>query len=153
MGLAMRSFHINRLAREHSVETSLDAALEIEQVIQGKLQDTPSLKKLVDMMLGTSDEGSVTRKDLLGNPQVANLYRRASGSSEDAQAVQIDRILTLFGNIYSVGVAKFEKSDLEFIRDFCLGVNRQLINESYSKLPSPTVRKERVAINGQRAWA
>jgi hypothetical protein len=61
--------------------------------------------------------------------------------------------LKLFMEVCEIGISEFETSDLEFIRDFCLGVNKQLINESYAKLPMPSMRKQNVIADGRRAWA
>jgi hypothetical protein len=148
----MQSFHINRFARENCIEMSLDAAIELEQVLQKKKDDAPSLKTFTELMLGSKKTNQISKKDLLSNPQIANLYRRASGIADGKENEGVDKILTLFGKICEVGIKNFSAADLEFIRDFCLGVNRQLINESYGRIPMPSTRKDRFSSDGQRAW-
>ncbi len=42
----MANHHLNRVARDLAVEQSLDAAIEINEVINHKRQDAPALLKL-----------------------------------------------------------------------------------------------------------
>ena len=96
-------------------------------------------------MLGTSGNQFPSKRDLLSSPQFASLYYRAAstGGAQQNGDDHLERLLRLFARVASIGLDKFDDGDLNFIRDFCLGLNTQLINEAYSRIPHPSTARNR----------
>jgi hypothetical protein len=140
----MTIHHMNRATRDLAVEQSLDAAIEIDEIIRGKRSDAPHLTQLVSSLIGSGrDEGS-TKKDLLKNSQFSSLYHRAAmlAGEEDRPSDEND-ILSLLFLIDSAGLSQFSREQLAIVRNFCLGLNRELVSESYSRVPEPPMARSR----------
>ncbi|MBY5533635.1 hypothetical protein HFO58_10720 [Rhizobium leguminosarum] len=134
----MTSRNFGRVSRDRAVELSLDAAMEIEDVITGASSDAPKLRDLIETLSG-SEGGNLSKKSLLSDVRAASLYGRAAAvTGRQYQSVSdLDQILDLFLKIYKLGLKPMQPEDLEFARDFCLGLNRQLIDEAYGRTPEP----------------
>lgn len=141
----MKSHHISRIARDRAIEKSLDAALEIDEVLRKRATEAQSLTELSELLLGTADNHVLSKRELLNSPQFASLYYRAAraGGIDNKADDHLERLLQLFAKVASIGLNKFNDSDLKFIRDFCLGLNAQLVNEAYGRIPLPSAARNR----------
>jgi len=140
----MTNHHISRATRDLAVEQSLDAAIEIDEIIRGERSDSPHLTQLVTSLIGTGRDVGSARKELLANPQFSSLYHRASmlAGQEDRSPDEND-ILSLLFLIDKAGLSQFPPDKLAIVRDFCLGLNRELVSESYSRVPEPAMARSR----------
>ena len=145
----MVNHHLNRVARDLAVEQSLDAAIEINEVINHKRQDAPALLKLASLLIGTHSEGTTpTKRELLNDSQFVSLSFRAAVSTGKAPASpqDLDLILDLLVRVIGAGLANFSPDDLTRIRDFCLGLNCELASEVASRIAEPVIaRSSKVA--------
>jgi hypothetical protein len=141
----MTNHHISRATRDLAVEQSLDAAIEIDEIIRGERTDSPHLTKLVSSLIGTGRDVGSARKELLKNSQFSSLYHRAAmlAGHEDDLSLDENDILSLLFLIDSAGLSQFSSDKLAIVRDFCLGLNRQLVSESYSRVPEPPMARSR----------
>ncbi|SFM29571.1 hypothetical protein SAMN03159423_0471 [Bradyrhizobium sp. NFR13] len=137
----MALHHMNRSARDLAVEQSLDAAIEIDEVIRGEREDAPHLRALVLSLLGTNRDEGNAKRDLMQNSQFTRLYHRAT-SATDGEVGQ-DDLLNLLLAVDDIGVRQFENEQLAIVRRFCLGLNRELVSESYNRLPEPPLARLR----------
>ena len=138
----MANHHLNRLARNLAVEQSLDAAIELNEMIDAKRDDAPALSKLARLLTGTQpEEGAPSKRELLSSSQLASLSFRAAeaADSQPATARDLDTILDLFFRIANAGLKNFSEADLVFVRDFCLGLNRELVLEVANRTIEPAV--------------
>lgn len=140
----MTKHHLNRIARDLAVEQSLDAAIEIVEVLKGKRSDSPALAELVSMLSGQVQNRSVTH-DLLSNSQTASLYHRAfafSGKKYETAADLSDAVSILI-TVESDNLSKYNSEELSFLRDFCLGLNKELVSEAYHRVPEPPLARKK----------
>src|SRR5580704_401335 len=140
----MANHHLNRVARDLAVEQSLDAAIEINEVINDKRQDAPALLKLASLLIGTESEGTApSKRELLNDSQFASLSFRAAVSpgKDPASPQDLDLILDLLVRVIGAGLANFSRDDLTRIRDFCLGLNREFASEVASRIPEPVIAR------------
>lgn len=131
---------LSRLARDQSIEQSLDAAMEIEEVIAGRAKDAPSLKKLVQTLLGAPDnDGAQSRRHQFRNAQLVSLSQRAATASGRSfkSIEELHDMLSLLLRVSQIGLSAFEPEQLTFIRDFCLGLNRDFVAETYGRISRP----------------
>jgi hypothetical protein len=139
----VKSHHMNRIARDRAIETSLDAAIELDEAIRKESSKAQSLIELSELLLGTSGNQVPSKKELLNSPQFASLYYRAAskGVNDHQNHDHLDRLLKFFAKIATIGLDKFDEDDLIFIRNFCLGLNTQLVNEAYSRISMPSTAR------------
>lgn len=137
----MANHHLSRAARDLAVEQSLDAAIEISELMGRKRTDAPALSKLALSLIGTVPEATPSRRELLPNSQLASLSFRAAFSmgKQLVDAQDIDPILGLLVKITQVGLDKFSDEELLCIRNFCLGLNRELVSEVANRMPEPVI--------------
>jgi hypothetical protein len=133
---------MSRTARDLAVEQSLDAALEIDEVIRGDRNDAPHLQDLVTSLIGTNRDEGTAKRDLMKNTQFTRLYHRATTSAGQNNISQ-DDILNLLLAIHQLGVKQFNEEQLSIVRRFCLGLNRELVSESYNRAPEPPLARAR----------
>ena len=140
----MLTHSLNRFARDVAIEQSLDAAIEMSDVIRGKRSDSPALSGLVHTLMGADDQKSSLSK-LLTDSQFASISQRAAALSgrHYTSASQLSDILELLLKVNSVGLTKFTADDLNFIRDFCLGLNQSFVLEAFSRIPEPPLARSR----------
>jgi hypothetical protein len=140
----MTNHHINRATRDLAVEQSLDAAIEIDEIIRGERADSPHLTQLVTNLIGTDRDERSAKKELLRNSQFSSLYHRAAmlAGQEDCPPDETD-ILSLLFLIDNAGLSQFSPDKLAIVRDFCLGLNRELVSESYNRVPEPPMARSR----------
>jgi hypothetical protein len=144
LGFLMASHYVTRLTRDLAVEQSLDAAIEIDEIIRGVRQESPAFRDLILNLIGSSGrELNTLKKDLLNDSRLSSLYRRAAASSGKASAEDFDRVLELFFSAGSTGLSSLSEADLSLIRDFCLGLNRELVSEAYGRTPEPPLARAR----------
>jgi hypothetical protein len=132
--------------RDLAVEQSLDAAIEIDEVLRKKRRDAPAFSKLVASMVGSPTRRLKTvKKDLLSNSRLASLYYRAAASSKKASPSvgNLDAILKLLVSANAAGLSKLSKSDLSLVRDFCLALNEELVAEAFGRSPQPSFARLR----------
>lgn len=131
----------NRIARDLAVEKSLDAAMEIDEVLSGDRDGAPSLKTLFPSFHGTSDHPAFNRKSLLSDSRTASLYRRAAAASGKVFTSLDDLAAGLesLTKIDADNLKGLDPEDLRFLRNFCLGLNRELITEAYSRATRPAL--------------
>jgi hypothetical protein len=101
---------LNRFARDLAIEQSLDAAIEVNDVIKGKRPDSPALSGLVHTLLGADDQGgSPSKRDLLSDSQFASISQRAAALSgrHYTSANELSDILDLLLQVNSVGLTIF----------------------------------------------
>lgn len=142
----MAASRLNRAARDQAVEKSLDAAIELDEVIGGTRTDAPALSALASSLIGSRPDAQSDSRALLNDARLASLYFRAVGRPDNgAYATErLDQILFLFAEINAAGLARFSPTDLAAIRDFCLGLNRELSAEAFCRVPeSPFARNPR----------
>jgi hypothetical protein len=143
-GLIMPIHHIDRQGRDLAVEQSLDAAIELDEVIQGKSKKAPALTDLVLTLIGASREGAAPlRHDLLSDSQLASLYYRVARSTGQSYPSMDDlrNLVELLLTTRSGELASFKQEQLSFIRDFCLGLNKTLVAEAFSLTPEPPLSR------------
>jgi hypothetical protein len=141
----MTTHHLSRQMRDVAVEQSLDAAIELDEVIQGKSSDSPALTALVSSLMGSFEGAAPARNDLLSDSQFASLYYRAARSSgqDYASIVELNDLVDLLLTITSGGLARFKQEQLSLVRDFCLGLNRALVAEAFSGTPESPLSRTR----------
>jgi hypothetical protein len=143
---AMLSHSLNRFARDLAIEQSLDAAIEISDVITGKRSDSPALSGLIHTLMGADAQGvSPSKRDLLSDSQFTSISQRAAALSgrHYTSTNELSDILDLLLKVNSVGLTNFSADDLNFIRDFCLGLNQSFVSEAFSKTPEPPLARSR----------
>jgi hypothetical protein len=131
---------VNRVARDLAVEQSLDAALEIDEVIRHKRQDSPAFTKLIASLVGSpTRELNSVKKDLLSDSRLTSLYFRAASSPGklNASVEDLDRVLGLLLSADTTNLTKLSKDDLSSVRDFCLALNQELVAEAFGRSPQP----------------
>jgi hypothetical protein len=80
--MAMLTHSLNRFARDVAIEQSLEAAIEMSDVIAGKRSESPALSNLIHTLMGADiQEGSPSKRDLLGDSQFASISQRAAALS------------------------------------------------------------------------
>jgi hypothetical protein len=140
----MTAHRMNRVARDHAVEQSLDAAIEVDEIIRGARLDAPALKQLIFSLIGSpGKELNTIKKDLFNDSRLINLYYRAAASSGHASAEELDRVLDILFSAGVTDLAQMPKRDLAFIREFCLGLNQELVSEAFSRTPEPPLARSR----------
>ena len=142
----MLSHSLNRFARDVAIEQSLDAAIEMSEVIRGKRSDSPALSDLIHTLMGADiQDGSPSKRDLLSDSQFASISQRAAALSGRyyTSASELSDVLELLLKVNSVGLTKFSPDDLNFIRDFCLGLNQSFVSEAFSRTPEPPLARSR----------
>ncbi len=140
------SRHINRVARDVAIEQSLDAALEINQVLAGDAGTSPALSKLIVTLMGADQSSPSLQKDLLRDPQLASISQRAAAfSGRNYQSAQeLANIVNLLLRVSSVGLENFDKQDLELLRDFCVGLNQSFLTEAASRTTEPPFAQNKI---------
>jgi hypothetical protein len=141
----MTTHHLNRVARDLAVEQSLDAAIEIDEVIQRKRTDAPALAKLILTLMGSLCEPAAVKNILLSDSQLTSLYdgaARLSGRNY-ASAVELNDAVHLLWTINSLDLRHLKPEELSFVRDFCLGLNKELVAEAFSRTPEPPLSRSR----------
>lgn len=137
----MPNHHMNRATRDLAVEQSLDAAIEIDEVIRGTRKESPHLKQLVTSLIGSNRDAGSAKKELMKNSQFSSLYHRAAmATNQDGRANQ-DDVLSLLLAIDGVELSQFSPDQLAVVRQFCLGLNRELVSESFSRMPEPPLAR------------
>jgi len=140
----MPNHHMNRATRDLAVEQSLDAAIEIDEVIRGRRKDSPNLKQLVTSLIGSDRDAGSAKKELMKNSQFSSLYHRAAMSvDQDNRAANQEDVLSLLLAIDRVGLSQLSADQLAIVRKFCLGLNRELVSESFSRIPEPPLARSR----------
>jgi hypothetical protein len=137
----MANHHLNRVARDLAVEQSLDAAIELNEVLHHKRKDAPALLKLATSLIGTQPDAALSKRELLNNSQLTSLSFRAelSTGKQPSSTQDLSPILDLLVQVAQAGLTNFSQDDLECIRDFCLGLNRELVSEVANRIPEPVV--------------
>jgi hypothetical protein len=139
----MTTHHLNREARDLAIEQALDAAMEIEEVIEGKRKDAPALTTLVSNLMGSlSGEPHAVRNNLLSNTQFTSLAARSSGRYYKS-AIELKDVVDLLVQVTSTGVSRLTKEQLSFVREFCLGLNKELIAEAFGRVPESPLSRSR----------
>jgi hypothetical protein len=142
----MATHHLNRVARDLAVEQSLDAAIELDEVIQGKRTDAPALTELVSTLMGSlGSEQAAVKNVLLSDSQLTSLYHgaaRLSGRNYKS-TVELNDVVDLLWTINSVGLCDLKPEQLSFVRDFCLGLNKELVAEAFSRVPEAPLSRSR----------
>lgn len=137
---------INRIARDRAVEQSLDAAIEIDEVIRGVRTEAPAFEELVSTLIGSpTGDFHAVKKELLNDSRLASLYYRAAKSSGNASATaeDIDHVLGLLLSAGSATLSQVPKDDLSFVRDFCVSLNQELVSEAFGRTPEPPLARAR----------
>ena len=144
----MKPHQSSRVARELAVEQSLDAAIEVDEVIRGARTDAPTFAKLVLSLIGSpAQEFNAAKKELLADSRLTTLCYRAASSAgtPNGPAENLDRVLELLVSIGSKDFSSVSKDDLLRVRDFCIGLNQELVSEAY---PPLTVRAKNIETLG-----
>jgi hypothetical protein len=134
------------MARDLAVEQSLDAALEIDEVIRGVRTQAPAFERLISSLIGSpAHELNAVKKELLTDSRLTSLYYRAAKSpgKSTGSAEDLDLILELLVSIGSTDLSKISKDDLFRVRDFCIGLNQELVSEAFSRTPVPPLARTR----------
>jgi hypothetical protein len=139
----MKTHHMNRTTRDLAVEQSLDAAIEIDEVIRGDRSDSPMLSRLVSSLIGTNRDVGSAKKELLKDSQFSSLYHRATMSTGGLEDNDENDVLNLLFMIDGVGLSQFTPKQLSIVRKFCLGLNQELVSESYNRTPEPPLARSR----------
>jgi hypothetical protein len=141
----MANHNFSRVARDLAVEQSLDAAIEVDEVMHGKREDSPALSELVSLLIGSPAGVVPTKRELLSDARYTSLYHRAAGTSdgEFGSVKDLDGILDLLFQVNSAGLNNFSKKNLKFVQEFCLGLNRELVSEAFSRVPEPAFARSR----------
>src|SRR5581483_9777707 len=95
---SMKPYQSSRVARELAVEQSLDAAIEVDEVIRGTRTDAPTFAGLVLSLIGSpTQEFNAAKKELLADSRLTTLCYRAASSSgaPHSSAENLDRVLEL----------------------------------------------------------
>jgi hypothetical protein len=138
----MTTHHLNRVARDLAVEQSLDAAIELDEVIQGKRSDAPALTELVSTLMGSiGGEQAAVKNVLLSDSQLMSLYHGATRLS--GRNYTLNDVVDLLWTINSVGLRHLKPEQLSFVRDFCLGLNKELVAEAFRRSPEPPLSSSR----------
>jgi len=126
------------MARDRAVEQSLDAALELDELLRGGSSDSQALAGLVEILMGKSSETHAAESS-----QTANLYRRASAHVRNVQQ-NTAAVSELVAKLLRFGKGEAKDTNpenLRDLRDFCLGINRELVAEAFRRVPeSPFTR-------------
>lgn len=136
----------SRMARDLAVEQSLDAAIEIDEVIRGERSDAPTFAGLIASLIGSpTEELSVVKKALLADSRLTSLWYRAAGLSGRSKdfADNLDDVLQLLVSLGSADFSKISKDDLSRVRDFCIGLNQELVSEAFTRIPEPPLSRNR----------
>ena len=144
--MAMKPHQSNRIARDLAVEQSLDAAIEIDEVIRGVRAQAPTFEDLISSLLGSSaHEFNAVKRELLADSRLTSLCYRAAKSSDKANdsAETLDHILELLVSIGSADFSKISRDDLFRVRDFCIGLNQELVSEAFVRTPEPSLSRSR----------
>jgi hypothetical protein len=145
-GPSMATHHLNRVARDLAVEQSLDAAIEIDEVIQGRRSDAPALTELVSTLMGSlGSEQAAVKNILLSDSQLTSLYHGAAllSGRNYTSTVELSDAVDLLWTINSVGLHQLKPEQLSFVRDFCLGLNKELVAEAFSRTPEAPLSRSR----------
>jgi hypothetical protein len=94
-------------------------------------------------VVGTQSEVTApSKRCLLNDSQLASLSFRAAGSTgkDPASPQDLDLIFNLLMRvIIGPGLGNLSSNELSCIRDFCLGLNRELASEVASRIPEPVI--------------
>lgn len=145
-GWAMKPLHASRMARDLAVEKSLDAAIEIDEVIRKVRNNSPALESLISSLIGSSSrEINAVKKELLSDSRLTSLYYRAARSPDSAAGSNedLDHVLELLLSVGLEDLSKISKEELLRIRDFCIGLNQELVSEAFSRTPEPPLARAR----------
>ncbi|WP_370677335.1 hypothetical protein [Pleomorphomonas sp. PLEO] len=145
----------SRMSRDLAVEQSLDAAMEIQEVISGEKVESPALRSLVEALIGSNGGGVYSKNDLLGKARIASLYGKAYAYGEAYassgvvvnQAEQLEPIIDLLLQVDSGNLSNIPKEGLAQIKNFCLGLNRTLAAEAFGRIPDAMQARQR-----SRTW-
>jgi hypothetical protein len=134
-----------RIARDLAVEQSLDAAIEIDEMIRGDRADAPAFEVLLASLIGSTGlEFNAAKKELLADSRLTSLcYRAAKLSSKLNVAESFDRMFELLIAIRSANFSQISKDDLSRVRDFCIGLNQELVSEAFARIPDPPLSRSR----------
>lgn len=132
--------------RDLAVEESLDAAIEIDEVIRGDRRDAPTFEKLIASLIGSpAREFNTAKKELLADSRLTSLCYRAAMSSNNPSGIadSLDRVLELLVSLGSADFSKSSKDELARVRDFCIGLNQELVAEAFTRVPEPPLSRNR----------
>lgn len=148
----MKPGQASRMARDMAVEQSLDAAIEIDEVVRGLRGASPALESLILNLIGSGghDLGAVKR-ELLNNSRLTSLYFNAAKFAQPVDSTdELDELLSLLlRSIAETNLSAFPKQGLLRIRDFCIGLNKELVSEAFGRNPMPpfaTVQKNSLSL-------
>jgi hypothetical protein len=140
----MTTHHVTRVARDLAVEQSLDAAIEIDEVIRGVRYDSPAFTNLIVTLIGAPGrELNTVKKELFNDSRLTSLYHRAAASSGKTSVEDLDRVFEVLFSAGSTNLSKISKDELFLVRDFCLGLNQELVSEAFSRAPEPPLARTR----------
>lgn len=137
----MTHFYLSRAAREAAIKQSLGAILDLDEIICGARKQSNALSELAET-LASSDYRSPQIEPVPGGPQFANLYQRAALFRNDGRSHGVElaadalEILSAFRDDRAA-VVELEK--LKILREFCLGLNHELISESSGRAFGPSL--------------
>jgi hypothetical protein len=66
------------------------------------------------------------------------LTRESQDSAEN-----LDRVLELLVSVGSTDFSCISKDDLLRVRDFCIGLNQELVSEAFTRTPEPPLSRNR----------
>ena len=135
----------SRVARDLAVEQSLDAAIELDEVIKGIRDESPAFGRLVMNLIGSpTREVSVIKKDLFSDSRLASLYYRAAAASSGkaaASAEDMDWVLDLLLSAGAARLSTIPQDNLSIVREFCINLNKELIGEAFARTPEPPMAR------------
>ncbi len=137
----MTNHHLDRISRDLAVEQSLDAAIEVDGVLTGIRKGSSALAELLQTLTFDGPGGGGEQHALMDNSQMAALYHRAVSASgrEFETTADLEAVVRLLAELNTDELSGYDKGVLEFIREFCLGLNCELVSEAYRRTPEPAI--------------
>lgn len=126
-------------------DLSLDAALEIEEVLRGEAPSSPSLSKLVDALKAPQPAYSGGSVSMLSDVRSTRIWRsalRAQPPRNSASYQEIQGLISTFLDSLLHAVAVKDKETLLAAKRFCLDLNREFLMRNYEEIVTRQRRDE-----------
>jgi hypothetical protein len=119
---------------ERLSDLSLSAAIALENLIQGERTSPHPIRKFITALGADQPDPLERSKHLASDYRRVRLYRQALKDTGDNPATLADlvqQVSNLLGEMQRDGL---DKRDLMRARDFCIALNRALVNVEYESL-------------------
>jgi hypothetical protein len=129
--------YLSREDRDAAIEKSIDAAIQIEGLLKGLREDIPAFYELLEILFGSAEFSTQALETSLTNSSTASLYRRAWVAATQKPVERVAQLQAHLIELLDVPKEPSARKQLENLRDFCVSLNAELVNEAFERVTIP----------------